>query len=89
VFLTGNQLRAARALANLDQEELAELAGVAVNTIRNMEAVGPERVGGFRSTRDKVRAALENIGIEFQNDDEPGVRLRKKARGTLARRKRP
>ena len=38
--MTGNQLKAARALAGIDQAKLAELAGLSVNTIRNMEASG-------------------------------------------------
>src|SRR5467141_3222113 len=74
---SGNQLRAARALLGLDQEALAEKVGVSDNTIRNMEARSAEPVGGFASTRDKVRDALEAMGIEFLNDGSPGVRLRK------------
>jgi DNA-binding XRE family transcriptional regulator len=37
-LITGNQLRAARALAEVDQKWLAEQSSVSVNTIRNMEA---------------------------------------------------
>ena len=74
---SGNQLRAARALLGLDQEALAEKVGVSDNTIRNMEAWGSEPVGGFASTREKVREALEQQGIEFFNGDAPGVQLRK------------
>src|SRR5437899_2202975 len=73
---SGNQLRAARALLELDQEALAEKVGVSDNTIRNMEARGSEPVGGFPSTRDKVLEALEGMGIEFLHDGSPGVRLR-------------
>jgi transcriptional regulator with XRE-family HTH domain len=74
---SGNQLRAARALLGLDQETLAERVGVSDNTIRNMEACGSEPVGGFASTREKVREALELLGVEFSNGEAPGVRLRK------------
>jgi transcriptional regulator with XRE-family HTH domain len=70
---SGNQLRAARALLEIGQEALAEKAGVSDNTIRNMEACGPEIVGGFASTRNKVREALETMGIRFTNGDAPGV----------------
>jgi transcriptional regulator with XRE-family HTH domain len=76
---SGNQLRAARALLGLDQEALAEKVGVSDNTIRNMEACGSEPVGGFASTREKVREALEHQGIEFFNGDAPGVRLHRGA----------
>jgi transcriptional regulator with XRE-family HTH domain len=75
--LTGNHLRAARALAGLDQEGLSELSGVSINTVRNMEACGAAAIGGFASTREKVQAALEGLGIEFMNGDRPGVRLQK------------
>jgi hypothetical protein len=37
--------------------------GVSDNTIRNMEACGHEPVGGFASTREKVREGLERLGI--------------------------
>jgi len=77
MIFSGNQLRAARALLELDQEALAKKVGVSDNTIRNMEAYGAEPVGGFASTREKVREGLERLGIEFSNGESPGVRLRK------------
>jgi transcriptional regulator with XRE-family HTH domain len=77
MFFSGNQLRAARALLGLDQEAFAEVTGVNINTIRTMEACGSEPVGGFASTRNRVREALERQGIEFFDGDAPGVRLRK------------
>jgi hypothetical protein len=75
MILTGNHLKAARALGDLDQEALADLAGVSVNTIRNMEATGSKPVGGFESTRAKVQTVLEQMGMEFTNGDSPGVRF--------------
>ena len=78
MILTGNHIKAARALADLDQAALADLSGVSINTIRNMEAAGRKPVGGYASTRDKVRMALESHGIEFTNGNTPGVRLIKK-----------
>jgi|ERR1700683_2049080 len=73
--LTGNHLKAARALIGLDQERLSELSGVSINTIRNMEACGDRPIGGYASTRDKVQRSLEALGIEFTNGTSPGVRL--------------
>jgi DNA-binding XRE family transcriptional regulator len=81
MILTGNHLKAARALGDLDQEALADLAGVSVNTVRNMEAAGSEPIGGFESTRLKVQIALEQIGMEFTNGDRPGVRFVKPRKG--------
>lgn len=77
MVLTGNHLKAARAIAGLDQAALADLSGVSINTIRNMEAAGAAPIGGRSSTRDQVQAALEKVGVEFANGGEPGVRLRK------------
>jgi hypothetical protein len=78
MVLTGNHLKAARAIAGLDQAALAKLSDVSINIIRNMEATGSAPIGGRSSTRDQVQAALEELGVEFANGGEPGVRLRKK-----------
>jgi hypothetical protein len=75
--LTGNHVRAARALVEIDQQRLSVLSGVSINTIRNMEAQGPNPIEGHASTREKVQTALETLGIEFANGDSPGVRLTK------------
>jgi transcriptional regulator with XRE-family HTH domain len=84
---SGNQLRAARALLGLDQEALAKKVGVSDNTIRNMEACGSDPVGGFASTREKVREGVGRLGVEFSNGDSPGVRLRRIANRTRRPRK--
>jgi len=76
MLTTGNQLKAARALAGMDQKELARRAGVNVNTIVAMEKKG---AAILTSGLDKIRAvmsALEDEGIEFLNHGRPGVRLR-------------
>jgi transcriptional regulator with XRE-family HTH domain len=70
-------LRAVRVLLGLDQAEFAKLLGVAINTVRIMEGHGAGPVGGLASTRERVRKALESAKVEFLNDGEPGVRLRK------------
>jgi hypothetical protein len=78
--LTGNHIKAARALLGIDQERLSELSGVSINTVRNCEASGDQMVAGYASTREKVQRALEALGIEFYNGGAPGVRLVKKGR---------
>jgi transcriptional regulator with XRE-family HTH domain len=75
VLATGNQLKAARALAGVDQQQLADCAGVNVNTIRNMEARGAELISSSAVTVHTVQRALEDLGIEFLNHERPGVRL--------------
>jgi len=73
---TGNQLKAARALSDIGQVEVAKAAGVNVNTIRNMEAKGPDLISSSAVNVHKVQEALEQMGIEFLNHGRPGVRLR-------------
>lgn len=72
---TGNQLKAARALIGVDQQQVADSAGVNVNTIRNMEARGAESITSSAVTVRNVQLALEVLGIEFLNHARPGVRL--------------
>src|ERR1700685_4538369 len=74
-LVTGNQLKAARALAGVDQQQVADSARVNVNTIRNMEARGAEPITSSAVTVRNVQVALEALGIEFLNHARPGVRL--------------
>jgi transcriptional regulator with XRE-family HTH domain len=75
--ITGNQLKAARALAGLDQNELADLADVGVNTIRNMESAGPGNIRARTDTLDAVVSVLTRADIVFTNGDHAGVRVPK------------
>jgi transcriptional regulator with XRE-family HTH domain len=63
-MMTGAQLRAARALAGVNQRKLAELSGLSLPTIQRMEASD----GIIRANVDslmKLIAALNAAGIEF------------------------
>jgi len=71
----GRQLRAARALLGWDQAKLAKSSHVAIGTIRRMESFNAA-INSQTGTLYKVQIALERGGIEFLNDDRPGVRLR-------------
>lgn len=72
-----NQIRAARALLNMSQTELAERAGVGVATVRRFEGT----VGRLRITVDamhRIQQALEAAGISFlETNTTLGVALRK------------
>jgi len=75
------QVKAARALLDWSQEELALGAGVSLPTIKRLEATdGP--LGGRSETGEKIQRALQGAGIEFidENGGGPGVRLRKALR---------
>jgi transcriptional regulator with XRE-family HTH domain len=70
------QCRAARALLNWSQEQLASAASVSVTTLRNYERGATTPVTNNLAA---IRAALEAAGVEFipENGGGPGVRLRK------------
>jgi len=78
MLTTGNQLRAARALVDMDQSVLAQRAGVHINTIRQMEKRGAEVLTSGLDTIQTVMRVLEAEGIEFLNHGQPGVRLQRK-----------
>lgn len=73
--ITPPQIRAARALLNWSQEQLAEKAGVSLSTVRDYEK---ERRGGEIGGLKAICRALENDGVVFvpsENNLGPGVRL--------------
>lgn len=81
LVITAAQLRAARALAGIDQRELAERAGLSVPTIRRMEASDGVIRGNVDSLM-KLIAALEAVGVVLIGEGADsagggrGVRLR-------------
>jgi len=80
-MITAAQLRAARALAGLDQKRLAELCGLSVPTIQRMEA-SEGVVRGNVDSLVKLIAALDAAGVELIGDGAAspaggrGVRLK-------------
>jgi transcriptional regulator with XRE-family HTH domain len=72
MLITPEQIRAARALLRLDQEELARRAQVSVVTVRRLEGNdGTAMVAP--GTVDEIRRTLESAGAEFIDN---GVRRR-------------
>lgn len=80
-MITAAQMRAARALAQIDQKALAEIAGVSLPTIQRMEASD----GVVRANVDtlmKVVEAMDRVGIELIGENQAserggrGVRLK-------------
>lgn len=67
------QCRAARALLDVSQQALADASEVGLRTISSFEN---EEGSPTRATVRLLRTALENMGVEFLDDDRPGVRLR-------------
>jgi transcriptional regulator with XRE-family HTH domain len=72
------QIRAARGLLGLSQDDLAQRASIGVVTVKRIEAAGTE-IRGTAQTMARIQRALESAGIIFIDQDEtngPGVRLR-------------
>jgi transcriptional regulator with XRE-family HTH domain len=80
-MITAAQLRAARALAGLDQRKLADLCGLSLPTIQRMEASEGVIRGNVDSLM-KLVDALNLAGIELIGEDAVssgggrGVRLK-------------
>jgi predicted transcriptional regulator len=72
------QIKAARALLEWSQSDMAANSGVSLPTIHRLEAAGG-LLGGAPSTIDKIVSCLEVAGVEFipENGGGAGVRLRK------------
>ena len=75
--ITVAQLRAARGLLKWSQDRLADASGVAISTVRRMEA-NEGRLRGNAENVWKIQRALEDAGVVFidENGGGPGVRLR-------------
>jgi transcriptional regulator with XRE-family HTH domain len=75
-MLHSAQIRAARALLDWRQEQLAKASGVGAATIQRIErSDGP--VGGYVSTVTRIQSALEKAGIRFlDKDSEGGIGVR-------------
>jgi transcriptional regulator with XRE-family HTH domain len=72
--MTPSQCRAARALLDWTQPQLAAAASLGLSTIVDFER---SRRSVSNDAVDAIRAALEAAGVEFTNGKRPGVRLRK------------
>ena len=82
-MITAAQLRAARALAGIDQRQLAKQSGLSVPTIQRMEASDGVIRGNVDSLM-KLIDALDAAGIVLIAEGEPshqggrGLRLKKR-----------
>jgi transcriptional regulator with XRE-family HTH domain len=75
--ISPSQCRAARALIEMNQAELARRAVVSTDTIADFENGSRIRAANALAA---IRAALEFGGVIFIDGDEPGVKLRKRRR---------
>lgn len=77
-MISGQQIKAARALLEWTQPALAAAAGLSVPTIVRMEsALGPSR--SVAGNVEAVKRALEDAGVIFLDaDDQSGLGVRLK-----------
>jgi transcriptional regulator with XRE-family HTH domain len=80
-MISAHQLRAARALLNIDQRQMADLADLSVPTIQRMEASDGVIRGNVDSLM-KLVSALDKAGIELIG---PGVASTGGGRGVRLR----
>lgn len=72
IGITGEQIRAARALARLEQAELARFCGLSLETIKRLERIrGP--VDANTRTLNAIIEALSGLGIQFNGCEDGGV----------------
>ena len=76
--MTPAQCRAARGLLDWTQVKLAEAAGVGTSIVTSFERSRRAVAAGAVHT---MQRALEAAGVEFLDREEPGVQLRKTAKG--------
>jgi ribosome-binding protein aMBF1 (putative translation factor) len=75
---TIQQIKAARALLEWSQEDLAERSGLSAITVKRLEGQG--KIAVSDEARIKMETTLEAAGIEFTNGRKPGVRLNKRGK---------
>jgi predicted transcriptional regulator len=73
MIITYQQIRAARAMTGMTQAQLARAAGLSTTGLFNIESGNTDAKA---STLRAIQKALEDAGVEFTNDERPGVRLR-------------
>ena len=76
-MITGDQIRAGRALLRWSADDLAKASSVGLATVRRFEAVSGLPAGQLR-VLEAIKSTLESAGIEFIGapEDRPGVRLK-------------
>jgi hypothetical protein len=81
------QIRAARALLDINQSKLSEWASISVQTVKRIES--SSEIRGAADTFWRIQTALEKAGVEFiptEGGRGPGVRLRNVPRQKPSRR---
>ncbi len=73
-MIEASQIKAARALIGMTQEDIAKATGLSVQTIKRMETAGTHR--STVATVLAVQKTLESAGIVFISENGGGVGVR-------------
>jgi len=76
LLITGEQIRAARALARIEQSELAALSGLSLETIKRLERIRGPVDATVRTISSLVRA-FADVGIAFERGADGGIGVRR------------
>jgi len=79
--MTSEQMRAARMLLRWEQKDIAGASGISLPAIKRMETI-PGPLAAQARTIEAIRAAFRNAGVEFTDDDAPGVKFIGKLKGS-------
>ncbi len=74
-FKSGRHVAAARAMAGLKQTELADMAGLHVNTIKRLEIMNG--IAGSEHAANRIGEALKAKGVIAENWPIASIRLAK------------
>ncbi len=77
LLLTGEQIRAARALARIEQTELARRASLSLETIKRLERIRGPVEANARTLR-AIQRAFEAIGVIFVGDETGTVGVKRR-----------
>lgn len=88
LFVTGEQIRAGRALARIEQSELARRCGVSLETIKRLERIRGAVDANVR-TLAAILEAFDGLGVRFNSCDEGGVGVCKPPAGADGQRPPP
>ena len=65
-----NPIKAGRVLAGLTQQELCEIAGVPLITLRRLEARAPHKGLVSEDVEAQVMSSLESAGVQFLEEGQ-------------------
>ena len=73
-MLHSRQIKAARGLLRMHQQELVDITGISLSTIKRLEAEEDAVDRASQATIKKIKNALENKGIKFLQSEDGEIK---------------